>query len=404
MKSEAMLAKDIIAASRRRIMQLCPSLTQSIHLLKEMPSNHTMHTDGTHFFYNAQDVIRRFRSDHDSIAYALLHLTLHCLLGHIGARSVEDLELFDAIADHEVHCMIKALCPTLSMEATPKALQYDYFPLSQSYQIARDNLRLKKSYLKEQLNNQVDLHGFWNLKLIPLPQWQSAGQKLSERLGNPEDTYFRHHGRIAGGWQKTLAMAANKSTRDYQTLLSRFLKKQLKEAPSTQDIDPMWYHFGLDYLGDIPIIEPAEEEDLPSSGALAIALDTSGSCDGEVCQRFLRELVTILESLEEISSFEKIILLQCDTEIQEERCIHQGDDWESILANFLPKGFGGTDFCPVFERLAEETDLSCLIYLSDGCGDFPEEAPKYPTLFLLDSSDTGELFMPDWVESIPYNP
>ena len=39
-----------------------------------------------------------------------------------------------------------------------------------------------------------------------------------------------------------------------------------------------------------------------------------------------------------------------------------------------------------------------LLYLSDGCGRFPEEAPGYPVTFLLPDEDCA--WCPDWVSAL----
>ena len=51
--------------------------------------------------------------------------------------------------------------------------------------------------------------------------------------------------------------------------------------------------------------------------------------------------------------------------------------WESY-------GHGGTSFIPPFEYVKEhELHPDILIYLTDGYGDAPEKAPKFPVLWVL---------------------
>ena len=48
------------------------------------------------------------------------------------------------------------------------------------------------------------------------------------------------------------------------------------------------------------------------------------------------------------------------------------------------KGGGGTDFRPVFERLAAADRMpAALLYMTDAEGRFPERAPVHPVLWLL---------------------
>jgi len=46
------------------------------------------------------------------------------------------------------------------------------------------------------------------------------------------------------------------------------------------------------------------------------------------------------------------------------------------------KGFGGTDFQPVFKHLEADPPL-CLIYVTDLEGAFPPAAPPYPVLWVI---------------------
>lgn len=65
-------------------------------------------------------------------------------------------------------------------------------------------------------------------------------------------------------------------------------------------------------------------------------------------------------------------------------------------------GFGGTSFRPVFdriERLRKEENLEpdCLIYLTDGDGEYPEKQPEYPIIF-IEEKPCAEA--PKWVQQI----
>ena len=57
------------------------------------------------------------------------------------------------------------------------------------------------------------------------------------------------------------------------------------------------------------------------------------------------------------------------------------------------KGFGGTDFRPVFDRVAQlRADgalprIRGLLYLTDGYGSYPDAPTDYPTAFLIPSED-----------------
>lgn len=66
------------------------------------------------------------------------------------------------------------------------------------------------------------------------------------------------------------------------------------------------------------------------------------------------------------------------------------------------KGFGGTDFTPVFEhveKLINEKDITNikgLIYFTDGYGKFPVNEPKYSTAFVFVDDNYSDFNVPSW--------
>ena len=52
----------------------------------------------------------------------------------------------------------------------------------------------------------------------------------------------------------------------------------------------------------------------------------------------------------------------------------------------MPEGGGGTNFCPFFRAVVDtwsrHQEAVC-IYLTDGYGDFPEEEPQLPVLWVI---------------------
>ena len=66
------------------------------------------------------------------------------------------------------------------------------------------------------------------------------------------------------------------------------------------------------------------------------------------------------------------------------------------------KGFGGTDFRPVFERIDQLVDkkefkkLKGVIYFTDGYGHYPEKRPKYDAAFIFLGYDSQRPAPPSW--------
>lgn len=109
-----------------------------------------------------------------------------------------------------------------------------------------------------------------------------------------------------------------------------------------------------------------------------MAIDTSGSTTGDLPQ-FFAELSNLLKSF---GNYE-LTVIQCDYEIQQienfsgDTPLPPNYQWESY-------GHGGTSFIPPFEYVKEhKLRPDIFIYLTDGYGDAPEKAPKFPVLWVL---------------------
>lgn len=109
---------------------------------------------------------------------------------------------------------------------------------------------------------------------------------------------------------------------------------------------------------------------------IVIAVDTSGSTTGDIVKTFVSEVFAILNSF----GGYQLRLIQCDYNITED-IVHSMEN-PFVPDNFKLKGGGGTDFCPVFDLLADEQEHpEVLLYLTDGYGSAPNNAPAYPVIW-----------------------
>jgi predicted metal-dependent peptidase len=133
-----------------------------------------------------------------------------------------------------------------------------------------------------------------------------------------------------------------------------------------------------------------------------IAIDTSGSCSGETVEAFINKTYNILKQGENFFTKINVHIVQCDSEIQDVVKVTNQQEFEHYLQTMQLKGFGGTDFRPVFDyvdaqiQAKEFTDLKGLIYFTDGYGTFPAKKPNYHTAFVFLEEDYGEPKVPNW--------
>jgi len=108
---------------------------------------------------------------------------------------------------------------------------------------------------------------------------------------------------------------------------------------------------------------------------IVVAIDSSGSIDGELLATFLGELQSITQ---QYPNYE-IDLITADMKVQSHEVYLPGE-----LLNYEIKGRGGTDFRPVFEYIDRFIDHpTLLLYFTDGMGHYPEDEPPYDLLWIM---------------------
>lgn len=126
--------------------------------------------------------------------------------------------------------------------------------------------------------------------------------------------------------------------------------------------------FDRRFIGRGMYLEALDDESLRA----LIAVDTSGSVDDEAVRALIGEVQGVLGAYPHVQA----TLYYADTEVYGPYELRAGDEIPP------PQGGGGTDFRPVFEA-AETAEPDVIIYLTDGYGDFPTQAPSVPTMWVV---------------------
>lgn len=156
---------------------------------------------------------------------------------------------------------------------------------------------------------------------------------------------------------------------DWRAALRRFVQMTARQDYSWRMPNRRYLASGL-YLPDL------RSETMPP---LVVAVDTSGSIGQAELDAFAAELASVMDECQP----ERLVVIYCDA------LVHRVDEYERGEAITLsPRGGGGTDFHPVFARIADDgLDPACLIYLTDTHGTFPDCEPEYPVLWVSTERD-----------------
>jgi predicted metal-dependent peptidase len=228
-------------------------------------------------------------------------------------------------------------------------------------------------------------------------QWKAVSQRMQTDL----ETISKQKGVKAGNLVQNL-QALNREKYDYSEFLRKFAVYGEEMKTDEDSFDYNFYCYGLEQYGNAAIIEPLEYKDVKKVREFVIAIDTSGSVQGKTVQMFLQKTFNILKQEESFFSKVNIHIIQCDAAVQEDAKLTTTEEFDEYLKTLELRGFGGTDFRPVFRyvnNMAEKgefEDLRGLIYFTDGCGTFPEKQPPYKTAFVFLDDEYNNYDVPVW--------
>lgn len=232
-------------------------------------------------------------------------------------------------------------------------------------------------------------------------QWEEIARQLEVDL----ETFAHQMGEEAGNFLLNLSIA-NRRRVNYRDFLQRFCVLAEDMKVNQDEFDYIFYTYGLDLYGNMPLIEPLEYQECNRVREFAIAIDTSGSCSGDLVKAFVMRTCEILSDSNQFDSRVNIHIIQCDARVQLDTVITSLEEMNEYADNVQIKGFGGTDFRPVFahiDKLIEDREFSNLrglIYFTDGYGIFPEKAPDYDTAFVFLDPKVNHPRVPPWALKI----
>lgn len=283
----------------------------------------------------------------------LLHEVLHAALSHVQRRGPREKRRWNRAADLIVNGMVSAAGLSLPAEA-------------------RRDEHLEKLSVEEVF---AALEG----------QSEGAEGEGDDLLDGPPDDAPPRSGqggqKVMQQWQQALAQArsveAMSGEQGHDPLGMH--RELMRLAPARLDWRSHLWRFlartpvdfgGFDrrFVGRGLYLEALDDETLSA----LIAVDTSGSVDDEAVRALVGEVQGVLGAYPHV----RATLYYADTEAYGPYDLRAGDDIPP------PQGGGGTDFRPIFE-LIDKHEPDVLIYLTDGYGDFPDQAPRTPTLWVV---------------------
>ena len=368
--------------------------------------------DGEMLLYDPVWLLKRYQEEEDYPVRIYLHMLFHCVFYHSFAYGEKEQDIWDLAADAAVENVI------LELGLHMAVLETDAEARNKLHYLKEDAGMLTAERIYRYLKNNPisagereqwhrlfcrDAHIYWHRQErmeVTEEQWK----KISERIKADLKSFSKDKNN-SESLEKNLA-EATKDRYDYAQILQMFTVTGEDVQVNDDEFDYIYYTYGLSEYGNMPLVEPLEYKDTKKVREFVIAIDTSASCRGEIVRQFVRKTYSILKGTENFFRKINVHIVQCDCEVQSDTKITGEEDFEAFMKEGKLKGFGSTDFRPVFEyvdRLTAEGEfenLKGLIYFTDGYGIYPAQMPGYDTIFVFLDENEERPELPPWAIGI----
>lgn len=406
------ICQDIMKNSGNELAVSMRYFYGALSALRVIPSGETssMGTDGKFLYVNPGWLIPVFMEHKVRINRLYLHELFHCLFCHLWSRKEREQEIWNLACDITVEHVLDEMYEKAVYLRPDSFRREKYIQWKEKYQVLTAEI-LYKLLLEETEDDRQKLvqefrkddHQFW---YSPRNKGGMASrQKQWEEMRRKMQTEMEMFAKEAAGQSPGLIehlQAENRKRYDYREFLRKFSVLKEEMQVDMDSFDPIYYHFGMETYGNMPLIEPLETKEMKKIEDFVIVVDTSMSCNGSLIRRFLEETYSVLAESESFFRKIQVHIIQCDDRIQEDVVIHDQKEMEAYLQDFAVKGFGGTDFRPAFAYVSQLLKqgafqrLRGLLYFTDGYGTFPGKMPPYETAFIFMKDDYRDVDVPPW--------
>ncbi len=368
---------DLVAQDRHKLLLRFPftaAVVMRLDIVVERKDFlETAATDGRAIYINPDFYASL---DADERLFVIAHEAWHCILGHFARRANRDPERFNVATDLEIHFLLtkEGFHPPFVLPHDPK---WDGLSAEEIYERLpkppKDGIAVV--VLPEPLAESDNIHsrngeGFDQHDVPGLEPDPAAADEIRQIVLTAAQLVERMRGELPEHLGKLVDAVLRPEVR-WEETLAQFVT-------TCYGGSRRWLPPNRRYISRGLYLPSSRHERIRG----IVALDTSGSTTNDL-PRFFTELTSLLKSFGDYD----LTVIQCDAQIQDVRTFSPYEGPAPEDGKWEAKGFGGTDFKPVFTYVHEHPELepSFLVFFTDGCGTAPEERPPYPVLWLLTS-------------------
>ena len=334
--------------------------------------------DAQYLYYNP-DFIDTLKDKH--IRAVMVHEILHLALGHLWRVGSKDHLIWNYAADYAINVDLNTYKGMRLPEGVLYDKKYKGWPTEQIYYdlIKRLNNNKKKIRLGfangkgGQINKDVliDRKGFGDGAMGDHGKWYEGNGKSQEKkwqraCKQAAEVHNKKAGDLPGEIQILIDAAMPKV--DWREVLINYVVKSYDDFSYNP---PDRRFLSGEFI--LPSMEDGDKID-----EVVVAVDTSGSIEPEMLNKFAAEVRGLLGSFKNI----KTHFCSWDTRVYDWKEV---DDWQANIQYF---GGGGTDISCVFDEIKKrDITPTVLLVFTDGYFNCPPEEPSYDVIFLLTKKD-----------------
>ena len=370
----------------------------------------TIGTDGAFFLFSPEYLLKLYVKKPEAVRRGYLHMLLHCLYLHLFQEDQEDRRLWNLACDIAVEQIIsREKIPILETGGDAKKIREKVFHILGDRSDSAEKIcrKLKEQafpFHLEELEKafHFDDHTLWDI--CTGEKGKRTKEKWNKLLSYTAANRQDHRKRRGSqkGDQKEEAGTVRSGRYDYKKFLRQFSVLREEVELDTESFDYIFYNYGMELYGNMPLIEPLESKEVKKIEEFVIVIDTSMSCSGELVRKFLEETYGVLSESESFFTKINVHIIQCDEKVHTDKRITSRKEMKDYMEHLELYGDGGTDFRPAFEwvdKLLEQHEfhnLKGMIYFTDGFGIYPKKMPSYKTAFVFMQDNYRDVDVPVW--------
>lgn len=387
-------------------------------------STKTIGTDGFKILFNPSWLTSTYKEWPQDINRVYVHMLMHNIFRHMTGRMERDERLWNLACDIAAESLVDRFDAVCVKRVVSDERESWYYRIGQEvkvlnaqsiYRWMMNHPLSPRELMAAERIFTLDDHSFWQGQ-EDTPEGKQRRQEndnkwkdISEKMKTNLSTFSKSMGDKAGDLLLQMEISLHE-TYDYRKFLRKFMVLNEEIKLDLDSFDYIFYTYGLNIYGNVPLVEPLEYKESEKIQEFAIIVDTSESCGDEILKRFFHETFQILHSMNSFFRNMNLHIIQCDARVQMDMKIQNEEGLKECMKHLVIRGRGGTNFkagISYVEKLVQDGEfrnLKGVLYFTDGYGEFPVKKPGFETAFIFVKEDYTDIKVPPWAMKVILEP